>query len=162
MSILDLDAELSQSLAETEAAPDFITPENGVYILEVADTSAEKRNTKDKEKAIKEGKALTYISLGVRYTILEILEQEGQPIKPGSIFSENFMLGDPGTSYFKARVRDIAVATGGKEEDVDSLSIKEALEAVKALTFKVNIKQVKKGDNINIRMSNIRAADSEV
>lgn len=164
MSILDLDAELSQSLAATEAAPDYVTPENGVYILTVADTSADKKPAKDKEKAIKEGKPLEYIALGLRYTIDQVIEQEGAPIKPGSLFSEQFVLGDPGTSYFKARVRDIAVATGGNADDVDALSIKEALEAVKGLSFKVNIKQMKRttpqGEMINVRLSNIRAVDA--
>lgn len=164
MSILDLDAELSQSLSATEAAPDYVTPENGVYILTVKDTSAEKKDFKDKEKARKEGKGDQFIQLKAVYTIDEVIEQEGAPIKAGSMFSEQWVFGDPGTSYFKARVRDIAVATGAKEEDIDGLSVKEALEAMKGLSFKVNIKQNKRqvegNEMINVRLNNVRPVDA--
>lgn len=160
MSILNLDDALSQSLATTEAAPDFVTPETGVYIFEVTETSAEKKEVKDKEAARKEGKPTEYIALGIRYTIREIIEQEGQPIKPDSLTSEQFTYSDQGLPYFKARVRDIAVASGGAAEDVDGLSIKEALEAIKGIAFKVNVKQQKRNVNgtemVNARFSNIR------
>lgn len=165
MSILNLDDALSQSLSTTEAAPDFVTPENGVYVFEVEATGAEQKDTKDAKKAQAEGKPLKYIVLKLTYKITDIIEQEGAPIKPGSFTSEQFILNDQGLPYFKARIRDIAVASGGSAEDVDGLSIAEALEAVKGITFKVNAKQNKRtvdgNEIVNIRYSNIRNAEAE-
>lgn len=165
MSILNLDDALSQSLATTEAAPDFVTPENGTYIFEVADTGAEQKDTKDPKKAQAEGKPLKYIVLKLTYKIADIVEQEGAPIKPGSLTSEQFILNDASLPYFKARIRDIAVAAGGTAEDVDGLSIKEALEAVKGIAFKVNAKQNKRtvdgNEMINVRYSNIRSVEAD-
>ena len=164
MSLLDLDALLGQSLATTEAAPDFITPENGVYVQTVTEAKAAKKEVKDKAAAIKEGKATEYVSLEFTYQINEIVEQEGQPIKPGSLYSERFVLNPQGLPYFKARVRDIAIASVGVAEDVDGLSVGEALAAVKGIQFKTNIKLSKRkvGDNevTNTRLANIRAVDS--
>lgn len=164
MSLLDLDALLGQSLATTEAAPDFITPENGVYVQTVTEAKAAKKAVKDAAAAVKEGKPTEYVSLEFTYQINEIVEQEGQPIKPGSLYSERFMLTLLGLPYFKARVRDIAIASGGAAEDVDGLSVGEALAAVKGIQFKTNIKLSKRkvGDNevTNVRLANIRAADS--
>ena len=164
MSLLNLDEMLGQSLAATEAAPDFITPENGDYGLSVSEAKATKKEVKDKATAIKEGKPTEYVSLEFTYTIDQIFEQEGQPIKPGSLFSERFMLTEQGLPYFKARVRDIAVATGAQAEDVDGLSIGEALKAVKTMAFRCNIKQNKRtvngSDVINIRINNCRPLDA--
>lgn len=165
MSLLDLDALLGQSLSTTEAAPDFVTPENGVYIQTVVEAKAAKKDVKDKAAATKEGKPTEYISLEFTYQINEIVEQEGQPIKPGSLYSERFMLTAQGLPYFKARVRDIAIASGGAAEDVDGLSIGEALEAVKSVQFKVNVKlntrKVNGNDVTNVRLANLRAPDAE-
>lgn len=165
MSLLDLDALLGQSLSTTEAAPDFVTPENGVYIQTVVEAKAAKKDVKDKAAAVKEGKPTEYISLEFTYQINEIVEQEGQPIKPGSLYSERFMLTEQGLPYFKARVRDIAIASGGAAEDVDGLSIGEALEAVKNIQFKVNVKlntrKVNGNDVTNVRLANLRAPDAE-
>lgn len=165
MSLLDLDAMLGQSLSTTKAAPDFVTPENGVYVQTVTEAKAVKKEVKDKAAAIKEGKPTEYISLEFTYKIDEIVEQEGQPIKPGSLYFERFMLTEQGLPYFKARVRDIAIASGGAAEDVDGLSISEALEAVKSVQFKVNVKlntrNVNGNDVTNVRLSNLRAADAE-
>lgn len=163
MSLLDLDAMLGQSLSTTEAAPDFITPENGSYIFEVKDTKASKKEVKDKAAALKEGKPTEYVSLEFTYVIAEVIDQEGHPIKPGSLFSERFIFSEQGLPYFKARVRDIAVASGGSEEDADSLSIKEALEAVKGIRFAVDVrlnKRVVNGNElVNARLNNIRAPE---
>lgn len=164
MSLLNLDEMLGQSLASTEAAPDFITPENGDYILVVTEAKAVKKEVKDKAAALKEGKPTEFVSLPFTYTIEQIIEQEGQPIKPGSLFNENFMLTETGLPYFKARVRDIAVANSAAAEDVDALSIGEALKAVKTLSFRCTIKLSKRNVNgneiSNVRISNIRPADS--
>ena len=122
-------------------------------------------DVKDKAAATKEGKPTEYISLEFTYQINEIVEQEGQPIKPGSLYSERFMLTEQGLPYFKARVRDIAIASGGAAEDVDGLSIGEALEAVKNIQFKVNVKlntrKVNGNDVTNVRLANLRAPDAE-
>lgn len=163
MSLLDLDAMLNQSLATTEAAPDYITPENGVYKQTVKEAKASKKAAKDKDAALKAGKAPEYISLELTYVIDEVIEQEGHPIKPGSIYSERFMLSEQGLPYFKARIRDIAVASGGTEEDANNLSIGEALAAVKGIQFITNVTLNKRSlngsDIVNVRLSNIRAPE---
>lgn len=163
MSLLDLDEMLGQSLSATEAAPDFITPENGTYVLVVKDTKASKKEVKDKAAAIKEGKPTEYVSLEFTYAVDSVVEQEGHPIKPGSMFMERFTFTEQGLPYFKARVRDIAVASGGSEDDADGLSIKEALEAVKGIKFTTVIKLSKRTVNgnelVNVRLNNISAAE---
>jgi len=163
MTILNLDEMLGQSLDAVVAAPDFVTPENGDYILTVKDTKAEKKDTKDKEKAAKEGKPLSYVTLAFNYEIAEVIEQEGQPIKVGSLFAERFTLSDQGLPYFKSRVASIAVANNGSAEDVDSLTIKEAMEAIKGMSFRVSVKTDKRktdnGEITNVRLNNIRAVD---
>jgi len=163
MSLLDLDEMLGQSLSATEAAPDFITPENGTYVLEVKETKASKKEVKDKAQALKDGKPTEYVSLEFTYAVDSVVEQEGHPIKPGSLFMERFTFSEQGLPYFKARVRDIAVASGGSEEDADALSIKEALEAVKGIKFttviKLNKRVVNGNEMVNVRLSNISAAE---
>lgn len=163
MSLLDLDEMLGQSLSATEAAPDFITPENGTYVLEVKETKASKKEVKDKAQALKDGKPTEYVSLEFTYAVDSVVEQEGHPIKPGSLFMERFTFSEQGLPYFKARVRDIAVASGGSEEDADGLSIKEALEAVKGIKFttviKLNKRVVNGNEMVNVRLSNISAAE---
>jgi len=163
MSLLDLDEMLGQSLSATEAAPDFITPENGTYVLEVKETKASKKEVKDKAQALKDGKPTEYVSLEFTYAVDSVVEQEGHPIKPGSLFMERFTFSEQGLPYFKARVRDIAVASGGSEEDADALSIKEALEAVKGIKFttviKLNKRVVNGNEMVNVRLNNISAAE---
>lgn len=152
-TLLNLDDMLGQSLETVQAAPDFVQLENGVYILTVKDTKAEKKASKDKAKG-------DYILLTLQYEVAEVIEQEGTPIKVGSLTSESFMFTEQGLPYFKGRVAQIAVANNGSEEDVNGLSVKEALDAVKGMAFKVNAKQSKNGERVNIRLQNIRAADA--
>lgn len=152
-TLLNLDDMLGQSLETVQAAQDFVQLENGVYILSVKDTKAEKKASKDKAKG-------DYILLTLQYEVAEVVEQEGTPIKVGSLTSESFMFTEQGLPYFKGRVAQIAVANNGSEEDVNGLSVKEALEAVKGMSFKVNAKQSKNGDRTNVRMQNIRSVDS--
>lgn len=152
-TLLNLDDMLGQSLETVQAAPDFVQLENGVYILSVKDTKAEKKASKDKAKG-------DYILLTLQYEVAEVIEQEGTPIKVGSLTSESFMFTEQGLPYFKGRVAQIAVANNGSEEDVNGLSVKEALDAVKGMAFKVNAKQSKNGERVNIRLQNIRAADA--
>lgn len=153
MSLLNLDDLLGQSLDSVEAAPEFVQLENGLYNLSVKDTKAEKKASKDKTKG-------DYILLTLQYQVEEVHEQEGTPIKVGSLTSESFMMSEQGLPYFKGRIAQIAVANGGSEDDVNGLSVKEALEAVKGMAFKVNAKQSKNGDRTNVRMQNIRSVDS--
>lgn len=152
-TLLNLDDLLGQSLESVEAAPEFVQLENGVYTLTVSEAKAEKKASKDKAKG-------DYILLTLQYKVEEVVEQEGTPIKVGSLTSESFMFTEQGLPYFKGRIAQIAVANNGSEEDVNGLSVKEALEAVKGMSFKVNAKQSKNGDRVNVRLQNIRAADS--
>lgn len=152
-TLLNLDDMLGQSLETVQAAPDFVQLENGVYVLTVKETKAEKKASKDKAKG-------DYILLTLQYEVAEVIEQEGTPIKVGSLTSESFMFTEQGLPYFKGRVAQIAVANNGSEEDVNGLSVKEALDAVKGMAFKVNAKQSKNGERVNIRLQNIRAADA--
>lgn len=164
-SILNLDELLGASLDAVEAAPDFITPENGVYILIVKDTKAEKKEVKDKEKARKDNKPTEYVALKFTYTIDEVLEQEGTPIRPGSLFSEQFTLTEQGLPYFKARVAAIAMANGADAEAVNSLSVREALECVKTMAFKTTVKQSQRTHEgralVDVRLNSIRPVDEE-
>jgi hypothetical protein len=151
--MLNLDALLDQSMAEVEAAPNYVEPENGHYILTVADTSA------DKKKSTKEGQE-DYVVLKHQYRIDEVKQQEGMPIAPGSLFSDQWMLTDKGLPYFKARTLDIAEANGEDREALGGLKLSEMLAGVKDMQFQCIIKKTPRSDDsgrFNIRIESIAA-----
>lgn len=163
MSLLNLDELLSQSMSAVEAAPNYVDLETGVYILEVVEAKADKKKTKDEAKAKAEGKPLEYVQLIHQYKVVEVLQTEADklPVAAGSLCSDQWGLNEKGLPYFKTRTADIAVANGEERATVDTLSIKECLDAVKGLQFKCSAKKVVRMDNgqerTNVRIENISA-----
>lgn len=153
MSMLNLDALLDQSMAEVEAAPNYVEPENGQYILTVEDTGADQVKSKEAGKD-------DYVRLKHVYKIEQVVQQEGMPIAPGSLFSDSWMFSDAGLPYFKARSCDIAEANGEDREAIGGLKVSELLAGVKGMTFQCVIKKTPRKDDptrYNIRIENICA-----
>ncbi len=140
-------------MAEVEAAPNYVEPENGIYILTVADTAAEQKKSKE------EGKD-DYVQLKHVYQIDKVIQQEGMPIAPGSLFSDQWMFNDKGLPYFKARSCDIAEANGESREEIGALKVGELLSGVKGMSFQCVIKKTPRKDaegRFNIRIESISA-----
>lgn len=145
MSILDLDAMLSQNLETVEAAPEFVTLETGVYDLKVVKVDAKKREAKDKAAAAAAGKATEWFDLVITYGVentVSLEKSDALPPKPGSLIQENFQFTEKGLPYFKSRVVAIAVAMGGTEADANSLSPKDVMDTFPGVaTFRANVKK---------------------
>lgn len=159
MTMLNLEALLDESMDAVEEAPNYVTPENGVYILEVVDTGAEAveaKPAKDGQEA-KDG----YVRLKHVYSIKEVISQEGEPIAVNSLFSDSWMATDTGLPHFKTRTLDIAEANGEDREALGKLKLGEMLAGVKGLVFKVVIKKVARAGagnegRYNTRLENIQ------
>lgn len=131
MSLLDLDAMLTQNMESVEAAPEFVRLENGVYDFDVVKVEAKKREAKDKAKATAEGKATEWYDLVLTYAVTNTVTLENTnllPPKPGSLIQENFQFTDKGLPYFKSRVAAIVVAMGGSEADANAMSPKDVID----------------------------------
>lgn len=163
MGMLDLDSLLDQDLANVEAAPNYVTPENGVYRLKVTEAKAEEKKSSKPEA----GKPDHYAVIVLQYSIEQVYEQqEGTlPVAPGSLFSDQFQFSDKGLPYLKTRLAEILTANG---EDgtaiVNSTKMSALLAGIKDMEFEVRIKKVaQKKDGVvvegqyNTRLENITA-----
>lgn len=146
-TILDLDALMDTDMGSVEAAPDFIKPAAGTYILDV--TKAE--IVKSKPKAGEEPKAPRIV---ITYSIAETLESDEAPFPNGSLFSEGFQATEDGLGYFKkqaGKLLNISDMNGAKLRD-----ILEGLLEVKGVKCVITVRK-SKGDNgqeyenINVR-----------
>lgn len=168
-TMLNLDELLDSSMEDVETAPDYVEPENGVYILKVAEAKIEQGSITDPakvQKAKDEGKPTTFARLRHTYSIEQVISQEqGTPIKPGSMFSDQWMASkESGLPYFKARTIAIAVANGEDGDTIGKLSIREMLEGVTDLSFRCVIKKTPRSDNsgrFNIRVEQISEPTAE-
>lgn len=164
MGMLNLDEMLDADLSAVEAAPNFITPENSVCILEVTDAKAEKKTrTNPKPDEDKE-----YVVLKLTYGIDSVIEQaEGTiPMQPGSLFSDQYQFSDKGLPHFKSRAQAIAAANGEDPEEVGQAKVSQILAALVGMKFKAAIKKIPmRKDNVvvegqfNIRLEGIAAAE---
>lgn len=153
--MLNLDAILDTSMEEVQEAPNYVVPENGIYVLRVANTEAKTNKSKE------EGKE-DYVTLHHEYEILEVVEQEGLPIAPGSLFGDRWMFQEKGLEYFKTRTLDIAEANGEDRTEIGRLKLSEMLQGVKDMTFKCVIAKSPRSDDptrFNTRISNICKAE---
>ncbi len=163
MSMLNLEELLGQSMAEVEAAPDYVTLETGVYTLEVVDTGIKKQK-RDMSKPENKDKDPEFVQLSHTYKVVEVHNVEGNVLPPavGSLTTDTWMYGETGLPYFKSRTLAIAEANGSSPEEVNGLSLGEMLEGVKGLKFKVVATKTERSDapgRYNVRLSNISAAE---
>lgn len=129
-TLLDLDAMMDVNLGAVEAAPEFVTPETGNYRLKLVRCSTTKREARDPDAAVAEGKPAAWLRANFDYEITAvhaIADPEKLPVKVGSLFREDFNLTEQGLPYFKARVIDFVVLKGGEEADADTLGIRDVL-----------------------------------
>lgn len=148
-TILDLDNMMNDSLDAIPDAPDFVTPPNGEYNLNVKDCAVGKYETKKEPGVQKQRLKLTY---SITQT-LSTLNNE-PPVPNGSIFTETFMATEQGLGYFKKRIKEIMGAT-----DVAGVSLGDMMNSVKGMDFmaRVSIKKTKGADgteyeNVQIRV----------
>lgn len=129
-TLLDLDAMMDISLGGVEAAPEFVKPETGNYRLRLIKCSTTKREARDKEAAVAEGKLAAWLKANFDYEIVAVhsVAENKLPVKVGSLFREDFNLTEQGLPYFKARVVDLVVVTGGNEADADTLGVRDVLD----------------------------------
>lgn len=167
MGMLDLDALLDSDLKDVEAAPNYVTPENGIYKLVVKDAKAEEKKSTKPEA----GKPDTYAVVILQYEIAIVHEQqEGtMPVAPGSLFSDQFQFSEKGLPYLKTRLADILTANGEDGVDVvNTTKMSALLIGIKGMEFECQIKKVaQKKDGVvvegqyNTRIESITAPRAE-
>lgn len=165
-TILDLDALMDEKLESVEAAAEFVDPPNGVHNFRVVKLTPSKREAKDKEKARAEGRATEWLSIKLTYEILNTVECEGLPPKPGSLSSEDFSFTEQGKPYFKSRMLAIFAANGIGEEDYNGLTLGEQAAFIEQeavvfqATTKENTRTMPDGNTFtSVRYSNVVAVD---
>ncbi|YP_001218834.1 hypothetical protein PP119X_gp34 [Pseudomonas phage 119X] len=166
-TIMNLDDLLEETMGSVEAAPEFCDPETGVYDFELLKIKADVREIKDankKAEAEKEGRPLKWPIFIMTYALNPVEVAEGNlPIKPGSLFSEDFSFTEQGKPYFKARIQAILAVNGATQEEIDNMSYKEMLLATEGTGLKgrMNITRTtyKRDDKeyTNHRVSNVVA-----
>lgn len=154
-TILDLDSMMDIQMDSVQAAPDYVTPPAGVYILSVADAVIEKKAKKEQ----KEGAAKDYTRIRVTYAVVktvELAQQNEPPVADGSLFSENFMGTEDGLGYFKRAAMNIL-----NVKDFTGATLKDIMEGMKGAEFKcrLTVKKNAEGfENVQIRVINEPAA----
>lgn len=123
-TLLDLDSVLGQNIDDVEDAPEFVTPPDGDYVLEVANAKTEKYKVTDKET----GEEVEKIRLKIFYSVVqtnELADAEESPVPAKSMFTEQFMTNADGLSYFKRQAKNILGA-----ETIKGATIGELLKAL--------------------------------
>ena len=146
-TILDLDALLDGSLDNVQAAPDYVTPPPGNYMLAIDDAKLEKYKSK-------EGKEGVRIKLG--YKVVQTIDlsenTDEPPVADGSMFSESFLYTEEGLPYFKKTAQNILDV-----KSIEGVSMRELLDGLKGTEFRARIgsrtseKDGKKYENATIR-----------
>lgn len=147
-TILDLEAMMDGTLDAVVAAPEFINPPAGDYVLGIKDAKLEKYKSKTDQK---EG-----VRIRVSYTVNQTVElpanSEELPVPDGTMFSESFMYSEEGLPYFKQRAQNIL-----NVKSVEGVSLRELFDALKGTEFPARIsirKSTVNGkdfENVNIR-----------
>lgn len=167
-SILNLDELLGQALDTVEAAPDFCDPDTGEYAMTLLHLKTVERKAKDQAKAQAEGKPTEWFGLRLTYTIDDTISIENgkQPVKPGSLYSEEFRYTAEQLPYFKSRIAELVLASGGTTEDADALTIGDCVAGMANIPFHVSVKTTHEKamdgsgrEYARVRFSNLRAAE---
>lgn len=126
MSQIDLDALLDGNLSEVEAAPEFVTPPTGFYIVGIVSAVLEPFDKKVRDDQGNETGA-TEPAARIRITrqlveVKEYADDDAVPVAPGSLYSDSYMYDERGQSMFK---RDVGIWLGADESEVGSLSLRD-------------------------------------
>ena len=129
-TILDLDAMLDGTLDNVAAAPDFVTPPPGDYVLLVKDAVLEKYKGK-------EGKP-DGARFKLTYQVVQTVELSAKttepPVADGTLFNDTFLYSEEGLPYFKKAAQNILnLAT------TDGATIRELLDGLKGTEFPARI-----------------------
>lgn len=105
-TLLDLDNVEDLDFDGIEAAPGFVDPPDGVYILNVTKATIESYKTK-------EGEARKRFAHYYQISKVEELADSGeQAPNIGDKFSERFMMNEQGIKYWKSKAKDIVGEMG--------------------------------------------------
>lgn len=153
VTILDLDSMMDMVMDSIEAAPDYITPPPGTYMLKIENAKIAEYVPKPKDNK----PVAKATRIGIQYSVVHTFEVEGTepPVKDGALFSESFMGTSEGVKYFKRQAMNIMNVD---EESLKGVSLKEVLEGLGNMQFKAKItirKSAKDGggeyENIQVR-----------
>lgn len=150
-TILDLDSMMDMEMSQVEDVPNFITPPDGLYALEVKEVKTEKYTSKAKEgKPETKGQRIKLM-----YTIDLIIECEDKiPPAPGSLFSESFMATEEGIKYFKRQAKNIM-----NVEDLGNATLRDVMDGLKGTKFNAKLKMNKTADGFeNVRITPVHGA----
>jgi len=121
-TLLDINSVLGQNIDDVETAPEFVTPPDGAYILEIADAKLETYKVTDKETQKEEER----MRLKIFYKVVQtnkLVSEEEDPVPVGSLFTEQFMTNPQGLSYFKRQAKNVL-----GEDVIKGVSIGEILK----------------------------------
>lgn len=119
-TILDMDSILDGTLDTITEAPDFVTPPEGLYILQTKKAELEKYKSKD---GAKHGLRIKVLHTVV--STVELADTKELPVADGSMFSETFQADEQGLSYFKKAARKYL-----QVENLDGVSIRDILSSL--------------------------------
>lgn len=121
-TLLDINSVLGQNIDEVETAPEFVTPPDGAYILEIADAKLETYKVTDEKTQEEEER----MRLKIFYKVVQtnkLTNEEELPVAVGSLFTEQFMTNPQGLSYFKRQAKNVL-----GEDVIKGVSIGEILK----------------------------------
>lgn len=114
-AILDLDDLLDSNLDTVADIPDYVTPPDGLYKLDIVD--AEIKKAKEAGKASR---------ITITYKVAETVDTAGAPVADGSLFTEGFQGTEQGLEFFKKQVKKIMNVT-----EIGGVSMRDILEGLK-------------------------------
>ena len=126
-TILDLDALMDQSMDTVEAAPDYVIPPAGQYVLSV-------ENVEIKQKDSKKPEGGKYARIQLTYKIEGIVQTSEMAPAVGSMFSDSFMADEEGLKYFKRQAQNIL-----NMKALGQIKLGELMTGLKGAAFKAQI-----------------------
>jgi hypothetical protein len=152
-TLLSIDDLMNMSVDSVEAAPDFLTPPTGDYLLGVKSAAVEKYRTKKMQDGEPDKTRIKII-----YTIQEVkqLADANELIPPtGSMFSETFQGSQAGLEYWKKRAIEIlGVVAGSTVKEINDELAAGGYTFVARVTLKKTTDK-ESGDtyeNVNLRV----------
>lgn len=146
-TILDLDAMLDGTLDQIQAAPDYVTPPPGDYILSVEEAKLEKYKNKEQKEGIR-----IKIQYKVNQTVALSEHTEEPAVADGSMFNETFQYTEEGLPYFKKAAQSIL-----NVKSLDGVSLRDIFDGLRGQEFqarigsKSSVKDGKTYENATIR-----------
>lgn len=118
-TILDIDSILDNTLDSTPDVPDYVTPPDGNYLLDINDALIEKFKGKESE-----GLRIK-LTFAVAATV-ELAKDTELPVADGSLFNMTYQATEDGLAYFKKDAKKLMNVA-----DVNGVSIRDILSNLK-------------------------------